>query len=180
MASGLNEYHTLELKESARITSRRLWLLLLLLVSAWSILIIAPAIAAANGSDSAASGLYSFFGYICHQRPDRSFHLLGHKLGVCSRCFGVYLGLVVGVLAYPLFRNISEIKPLPLFWLVLSMIPIGIDWSLTVFGIWENTFFTRFATGLVLGTACSVFVIPALSELAHVYHFRRSQVPAGT
>ncbi|MDH3492226.1 MAG: DUF2085 domain-containing protein [Acidobacteriota bacterium] len=180
MRSSRDQYLNLDLRESARKTSRRLWFLLFLIVLVWSLLILMPAVLAANGSGAAATGLYSFFGYICHQLPDRSFHIFGHKLGVCSRCCGVYFGLVLGVLIYPFFRRINEIDPLPLYWLVLSMIPIGIDWSLTVFGIWENTFFTRFTTGLVLGTACSVFVIPALSELAHMYHFRKSHVPAGT
>jgi uncharacterized membrane protein len=143
-------------------------------------MILLPPVAAANGFSSTSSEFYSFFGYICHQMPSRSFHILGYKFGVCSRCSGVYFGLVLGALVYPLFRNIEELEPLPLFWLVLSMIPIAVDWSLTVFDIWENTFFTRFTTGLVLGIACAVFIVPALSELAHLIHFKRSRTSAGT
>ena len=72
--------------------------------------------------------------------PDRSFHIDGEKFGVCSRCFGVYFGLFFGFVIYPLWRRIDEIEPISRIWLFLSLIPIGVDWSLTIFGIWENTF----------------------------------------
>jgi hypothetical protein len=32
---------------------------------------------------------------ICHQRPERSFHLLGTQLPVCARCMGIYVGAAV-------------------------------------------------------------------------------------
>jgi uncharacterized membrane protein len=83
--------------------------------------------------------------------PERSFHLDGHALAVCSRCFGVYFGLVAGFAAYPFFRPIDEIEPLARFWLFLALVPISVDWSLGVFGIWENTHLTRFVTGAILG-----------------------------
>jgi uncharacterized membrane protein len=97
--------------------------------------------------------------------PSRSFFIDGEKFGVCSRCFGVYFGLLVGFLAYPLWRPIDTIEPLRRFWLFLSLIPMGIDWSLGEFGIWENTFATRLVTGLILGVACATFMVPALVEI---------------
>ncbi len=36
---------------------------------------------------------------ICHQLPERSFHLHGWQLPVCARCFGLYLGAAVGSMA---------------------------------------------------------------------------------
>ncbi len=146
----------------------------------WSVLILAAPLAAAAGAESGAQNLYSFFSYICHQWPSRSFYLIEHKFGVCSRCSGVYFGLLAGALAYPLFRQISEADPLPRIWLVLAMVPISVDWSLTFFGIWENTFFTRFSTGLILGIACSIFIIPALAELALMISLRRQRIPANS
>ena len=65
----------------------------------------------------------------------------------------------------PLLRRIEDIEPFPRFWLFLAMIPIGIDWSLGVFGIWENTHLSRFLTGLILGAACGLFIVPALVEI---------------
>jgi uncharacterized membrane protein len=33
---------------------------------------------------------------ICHQRPERSFHLAGVQLPVCARCTGLYAGAPLG------------------------------------------------------------------------------------
>jgi uncharacterized membrane protein len=70
-----------------------------------------------------------------------------------------------GFAIYPLWRRIDDIEPLPKMWLFLSLIPITIDWSLTVFGIWENTHLSRFVTGLILGTACATFIVPSIVEI---------------
>jgi hypothetical protein len=42
---------------------------------------------------------------------------------------------------------------------------MGVDWSLGFFEIWENTALSRFLTGLILGVACAIFIVPALVEL---------------
>lgn len=178
MPSTIDEYQRQETIRRAGKLSRRLWFVFLLLCSFWSLFIIMAPVAAAYGANSFAETLYGFFGHICHQMPSRSFFMMEHKLGVCSRCTGVYFGLVLGFLVYPIFRNISESRPLPLAGLILSMIPIAIDWSLTYFGIWENTFFTRFTTGLILGTACAVYIIPALSEIAFLSQHRKHRKSA--
>lgn len=48
-----------------------------------------------------ASGLVYVAGsFICHQRPERSFHRAGAQLPVCARCFGLYAGGLFGVLAW--------------------------------------------------------------------------------
>jgi uncharacterized membrane protein len=136
-----------------------------LLVLGWvSLLVLAPVFLSA-GYQSISNPIYKFCSYICHQLPERSLHLAGHQLGVCSRCFGVYAGLFLGFAAYPLWRKVDDIEPLPRLWLFLAMVPIGIDWSLTIFGIWENTHLSRVITGLILGFACATYIIPALVEI---------------
>lgn len=50
---------------------------------------------------SIASALVYVAGsFICHQRPERSFHRAGAQLPVCARCFGFYAGGLLGVLAW--------------------------------------------------------------------------------
>jgi uncharacterized membrane protein len=41
--------------------------------------------------------IYGVGAIICHQRPERSFHLWGAQLPVCARCAGIYLGAAVAV-----------------------------------------------------------------------------------
>jgi uncharacterized membrane protein len=104
--------------------------------------------------------------------PDRSFDVLGEKFGVCSRCFGVYFGIVFGFLIYPFWRRIDDIEPIARIWLFLSLVPIGVDWLLGVTGIWANTFTSRFLTGLLLGTACATFIVPAIVEITRNFTLR--------
>jgi uncharacterized membrane protein len=141
------------------------WLIGLGIVAVWVMLIILAPLAKAQGAVGISSSLYTFFGFICHQLPDRSFHIAGEQFGVCSRCFGVYFGLLAGFAVYPLWRPIETVEPLPRYWLFLSLVPIAIDWSLTMLGIWENTHLSRFLTGLILGVACATFIIPAIVEI---------------
>ncbi len=70
----------------------------------WLLLVVAaPAVLARDAGGRAATlasaGAYLIGGVICHQLPDRSFHPGGVQMPVCARCFGLYLGGGVGVLA---------------------------------------------------------------------------------
>lgn len=139
----------------------------------WVFLILLAPVAEANNFPGISIPIYTFFSYLCHQIPSRSFHLESHAFAVCSRCFGVYFGLLFGFIVYPIFRAVNETEPLSRIWLFLALIPIGVDWSLSVFGIWENTHWSRFVSGMILGAACAVFIIPALVEIFQLLSSRK-------
>ena len=44
--------------------------------------------------------------------------------------------------------------------------PLGIDFSLTFFGIWENTHTSRLLTGALLGSVAVFYVMPGLMDLS--------------
>lgn len=142
------------------------WLAVSILAFFWLFFIVSAPVFEANGVKSVSRPLYGFFSYICHQLDSRSFHIMAHQFGVCSRCFGVYLGFFIGLLIYPLFRKIEEIEPFPRVWLFLAMIPIGIDFSLGFFGLWENNHLSRVITGGILGLACGIYIVPALADIS--------------
>lgn len=144
------------------------WIVGFSIVFAWVFVIVLAPVAAANNLESVANPIYSFFSYLCHQVPERSFHIENHSFAVCSRCFGVYFGLLAGFVIYPFFFKLENTEPLPRYWLFLSLVPVSIDFLLGVFGIWENTHWSRFVTGMILGIACAVFIIPATVELAQL------------
>lgn len=151
------------------------WTLGFSLVLFWVLLILFAPVAQFEGWTNLSYPIYKFFGFLCHQMPERSPHIFEHHFAVCSRCFGVYFGLVFGFIIYPFIRKIEEIEPFPRIWLFLSLVPIGIDWTLGVFGIWANTHLSRFLTGLILGTACAIFIIPALVELVQLISRKRKR-----
>jgi uncharacterized membrane protein len=161
-----DSYHSEKQRLEFRRNAVRVWWISLLAVSLWTALILAAPLAVLGGYKGLGTPLYTFFSYLCHQIPARTFHLAGEPFGVCTRCFGVYLGIVLGFAAYPLWRDIAEAEPPARFWLFLSLVPIGIDWSLTVLGIWENTAVSRAVTGLILGFACATFIIPAIIDIS--------------
>ena len=145
----------------------------MILAAFWVFLILFAPIAEANYLTSISRPIYNFCSYICHQIPERSFHFGNHAFAVCSRCFGIYFGLLLGFAFYPFLRPLEKIEPLSRFWLFLAMIPMAVDWGLGISGIWENTHFSRFITGLILGTACAVFIIPALIEIFNLLSSKR-------
>lgn len=151
------------------------WLIVAGIVLLWALATIAPAVLPFVSDTFTGSSIFSFFGYICHQIPERSFHFGMHQFGVCSRCFGVYSGLAVAVLVYPLWRNIDEIEPLPRLWLFASIVPMGIDWSLGMLGIWENNHVSRYITGFILGVGCATYIVPAVVEIT--FNLRPVRLP---
>jgi uncharacterized membrane protein len=143
------------------------WLIALSVLILWnSLFIFAPLFS--------AEPIYSFFSYICHQIPERSITVFGGQMAVCSRCFGIYAGLAAGAIIYPIRKGFDVTEPISKLWLFLALVPVGADWSLTAFRIWENTHLSRFVTGAILGVVCAFFILLALIEI--VRNFSRRSV----
>jgi uncharacterized membrane protein len=106
------------------------------------------------------------FEQVCHQLPDRTFHVHGLPLAVCQRCFGVYVGLAAAMLVWPFVRQHADaLGRSTLAVLAAGTVPLGIDWALTVLGVWQNTPFTRTATGLLFGLVAGAVLARALDNL---------------
>lgn len=130
-----------------------------------SLIVVAP-LAAASGHTGIAAAIYRGFGTICHQLPERSFFIDDHKLAVCSRCTGLYTGFLFTLLVYPLVRSLRRTTTPARKWLFLAALPLAVDFSLTFFGIWENTHTSRLLTGLLLGSVSVFYVMPAIMDLS--------------
>jgi uncharacterized membrane protein len=146
----------------------------------WLGLIIGAPLLKANGLAAAANWIYAPFSYLCHQISERSFHLSGEQLAVCARCFGVYAGLGIGILTYPLLLSVHSGEAPPRFILFLAPIPTTIDFALEFFGIWQNTHFSRFATGASLGVVCAFFVVPGIVEINRFLWLKNKKKTATT
>jgi len=67
-------------------------------VCLWAaVLLLAPVLIDAGGraASALAVAIYTGCSAICHQRPERSFQLLGHQMPVCARCTGIYVGAAI-------------------------------------------------------------------------------------
>jgi uncharacterized membrane protein len=138
-------------------------------------LIVAAPILRASGDVSAARTIYVGFSAACHQIAARSFYLDGFPLAVCARCFGLYVGALAGVAAYPLARPLMRTDAPERVWLILAALPTTVDFALGFFGIWENTHWSRFLTALLLGVVAAFYVVPGLVDLGLMRLRRASQ-----
>lgn len=175
MAEPIDNYISQNLAEEFKKQAKIVWFLAAVIAAIWLGLIISAPIFEANGIKSVSKPIYSFYSWLCHQFSNRSFHYHEYPFAVCSRCFGVYTGFLLGLIIYPFFRKLENIEPFSRVWLILAMIPMGIDWSLGFFEIWENTHLSRAITGGILGLACAVFIVPALVEIAQFLTLRKKR-----
>src|SRR6185295_8285985 len=76
-------------------------------------LIIGAPLALSTGHQFWALTIYHSFSYLCHQIPERSFFIAGHKFAVCSRCTGLYAGFAVAAVLYPLVRSLRRTEAPP-------------------------------------------------------------------
>ena len=127
----------------------------------------------ANGHPGFAAPIYKAFSFVCHQIPERSFHLAGYKFAVCSRCTGLYSGFALAVLIYPIVRSLRQPETPSILWLFLATVPLVIDFSLGYFSIWQNNHASRFATGALLGSVAVFYILPGLIELASKIRFTK-------
>jgi len=113
-----------------------------------------------------AASIYKTFSYVCHQIPERSFHIAGHQFAVCSRCTGLYSGFAIAALIYPLVRSLKRTRTPRRLWLFLAPLPLLIVFLLTYFGIWQNTHASRVLTGGLLSSVAVFYVRPGWIELS--------------
>lgn len=92
----------------------------------------------------------------CHGIPERCLVVAGHRMPVCARCFGSYLGNAVAVILFIFRVRIDWVIGLAL------TIPMGIDWGLQRFKGMMSTNPRRFITGLLAGVGMGMAYLTAL------------------
>lgn len=90
--------------------------------------------------------LTSMFMFSCHQRPDRSFWILGYPVALCCRCLGFYLGVVCSTLLALFEKFKMDIK----LFVILFLIAIVDITSNFVFN-YNTGNIIRFTIGIIMG-----------------------------
>jgi uncharacterized membrane protein len=117
--------------------------------------------------------VYGFGSAICHQRPDRSFHLLAVQLPVCARCTGLYAGAAIAALSYVWLSGRFGAGARPAearrymtarLLLAAAALPMAasIVYEWTTGDVPSNA--VRAVTGLVLGGAVAQVILAALDS----------------
>jgi uncharacterized membrane protein len=136
----------------------------------------ATRMASLDGSSTAgyliAATVYATGSLVCHQLPQRSFHLWGHQLPVCARCTGLYFGAAAAALVALVSRPTGS-----------RLAQAGVRARLTVLAVaaapaaltlvYEWTTGTmpsnviRAFTGVLLGAATMWIIVDAMEEPIH-------------
>ena len=130
----------------------------------WLMLIVMSPVALASGRLSTLTmAVYHAGSLVCHQRPERSFHLAGAQLPVCARCFGLYLSGAVGLLVASRRRGSISGATSRLL-LAMAALPIAVTVALEWLGLIHTTNIVRMLTGLPLGFAAAVVIVRSLAR----------------
>jgi uncharacterized membrane protein len=119
---------------------------------------------------AAATGLVYLTGsFVCHQRPERSFHEGRVQYPVCARCTGLYVAAPFGLLAALLWGRVADARAYRRWRLVLfaALIPTVVSIALERLGGPSDTV-SRAIAALPLGAAAAAFVgAVVLGHFAH-------------
>ena len=103
---------------------------------------------------------YSFFSWLCHQDPTRSFDFVGVQMAVCSRCLGIYTSFAVGFYLSWVLKIVGyQLSYLLMRKALLATIVInGIDILSNALNIWTNTLYSRLLMGILFGLAAALIL----------------------
>lgn len=98
--------------------------------------------------------LYSFFSTICHQIPERSWHIDGGPLALCIRCTSISAGFLAGLvlLQKPRVR-----------WFMLSLVVSFVEWLLA-YALFDSEVL-RALSGVLVGVTAAPLVQAGVEEL---------------
>lgn len=156
----------------------------------WSAAILAAPRTRAATDGPVVSGLaattYVIGAVVCHQRPERSFHVAGVRMPVCARCTALYLAGAAGLVAWLLVRsprraerepsnpapsNLRTLEPSNLRSsftraLLVSGAPVVISLATGAMGLWDPPNAWRAAISAPLGlTLGAVLAAVTLEDL---------------
>jgi uncharacterized membrane protein len=107
----------------------------------------------------AGLALQRAFSLVCHQRPERSFWILGAPVAVCARCLGIYLGAGLGLL-------LRTSRSIAMRLLVVAAFVNLLDTVTEAAGLHGNWMTARFVLGFALGAAAALLISSSMQASA--------------
>jgi uncharacterized membrane protein len=132
----------------------------------WALAIVLTPLAAREGTVSLpAAFVYAGASLVCHQRPERTFHLDGLPWAVCARCAGLYGAAAAGALCG--WLGVPRIPRGGRTLLAIAAIPTAATLIAELSGAWAPGNIARAIAALPLGGAAAWLCIRALrAEIA--------------
>ena len=86
-------------------------------------------------------------------------------MAVCSRCFGIYLGMMLGVLFYPLIRSFDFTRVVHRRYIMLASLSMVGDVAFLAVEAYPPLLWLKALTGMFFGFALPFYVLPALYQM---------------
>ena len=102
--------------------------------------------------------------FVCHQIPERSFHISGIQFPVCARCTGLYLGAALGMVALFALPAAQAAMMRARALLIASAIPTLLTLATAWLGLWDPSNMVRAVLALPLGLAVGAVVTAVLTR----------------
>lgn len=118
--------------------------------------------------------IYAFGDVWCHQKSERSFFINGNQMPLCARCFGLFLGVSLGI-CLSIFsktkidRNIHKKILIPL---ILGYSPLAVDEAGQLAKLWHSTNALRILTGTLTGLAFGFILSISLDVINYALSMR--------
>jgi uncharacterized membrane protein len=103
------------------------------------------------------------FKLVCHGMVSRCLTLWNAPMPICARCTGIYVGLLMGILAFVMFWKRID-AGLARWFVMIAVLPIGIDGITQALGLRESTNPLRLVTGLTVAFAFGIWVLAAIQR----------------
>ncbi len=105
----------------------------------------------------------NLFSFVCHQQLDRTLFLEGRPLAACSRCTGIYTGMLLGLTGWVLWNVFVKCRPIKgaRIFFVISLVLL-LDGFANFLDIWQSSNNTRVLIGLFWGLATGVLLANTL------------------
>jgi uncharacterized membrane protein len=137
-----------------------------------SIVIVSPWALAHGRGRLLGLSAYEIGARICHQRPERSFHVAGVQMPVCARCFGLYFSGALGLsLAWLQRRRLSPLVTRVA--LGVAALPIAVTVALERVGTIAPSNVERMLTALPLGFVAGLVIVGSLAGPARGLRYDR-------
>lgn len=107
--------------------------------------------------------LYRIYSVVCHQFESRSFHLHGEPLAVCIRCSSIYFVFLMTLIMLQIFTSLRDKKLNTILLLFLTAVPMAVDGSLSIFGLYHASDISRIATGSLFGIGMALLLHRSLA-----------------
>jgi uncharacterized membrane protein len=162
-------------------------------VTCASVGFVALLVAAPVLPDAPSAIIYVLASRICHQLPERSFHLAGAQLPVCARCVAIYAGFAAAAFYVWVRRPrlagfehglSSRARAALTIGAMPTVLTVVAEWA----GVWMPSNGARAAAGVPLGAAVALVSIAALAASGGLHYdecaprlpIRRDRPPSHT